>query len=54
VSLPGGIAAAREVDLLSRPGSPIPVPDDGTLDLALGAWEIRTIRVSRSTVAGRA
>jgi hypothetical protein len=54
VSLPGGIAAAREVDLLGRPGSPIPVPDDGTLDLALGAWEIRTIRVSRSTVAGRA
>jgi alpha-mannosidase len=54
VSLPGGIAAAREVDLLGRPGSPIPVPDDGTLDLALGAWEIRTIRVTRSTVAGRA
>jgi hypothetical protein len=47
VSLPGGIGTAREVDLLGRPGSPIAVPDDGRLDIALEAWEIRTIRLGR-------
>jgi alpha-mannosidase len=54
VSLPGGIGRAREVDLLGRSGAPIPVPDDGRLDIALGAWEIRTIRLTRPATGGPA
>jgi alpha-mannosidase len=38
------IRAAREVDLLGRPGSELPVEADGSLRLALGPWEIRTVR----------
>jgi alpha-mannosidase len=39
-------AGAREVDLLGRPGAPLPVATDGSVAIALGPWEIRTIRVS--------
>jgi mannosylglycerate hydrolase len=38
----GGLLAAREADLLGRPGAPLPL-DGGTLRLELGAWEIRTL-----------
>ncbi len=39
------IVAARDVDLLGRPG-PDRMPDaDGALSLDLGAWEIRTVRL---------
>jgi mannosylglycerate hydrolase len=38
------IVTARDVDLLGRPGPDRPVEPDGSLRLALGAWEIRTIR----------
>jgi alpha-mannosidase len=54
VSVSGGIDAARAVDLLGRPEAPIAVAEDGRLDVALGAWEIRTIRLTRATAAGRA
>ena len=37
--------AAREVDLLSRTGAELPVNADGSIDLSLGPWEIRTIRI---------
>jgi alpha-mannosidase len=36
---------ARDVDLLGRPGPDRPISADGTLHLALGSWEIRTIRI---------
>jgi alpha-mannosidase len=39
------IVAARDVDLLGRPGPDRPVEPDGSLRLTLGAWEIRTIRI---------
>jgi alpha-mannosidase len=38
----GGLLAAREADLLGRPGAPLPL-NAGTLRLELGAWEIRTL-----------
>ncbi|HEX8135708.1 MAG TPA: alpha-mannosidase [Actinomycetes bacterium] len=38
----GGLQAAREADLLGRPGAPLPL-DGGRLRLDLGAWEIRTL-----------
>ena len=38
-------AAAREVDLLGRIGADLPVNADGSIELTLGRWEIRTIRV---------
>ena len=38
----GGLQAAREADLLGRPGAPLPLAG-GTLRLELGAWEIRTL-----------
>jgi alpha-mannosidase len=44
------IVAARDVDLLGRPGPERPVETDGSLRLELGAWEIRTIRVRRASV----
>ncbi|MEO5939332.1 MAG: hypothetical protein ABIZ72_00420, partial [Candidatus Limnocylindrales bacterium] len=40
-----GIAAARDVDLLGRPGPDRALDPDGALRLALDAWEIRTIRL---------
>ena len=43
------IAAARVVDLLGRPGVDLAVDADGILQVSLGAWEIRTIRI-RSVV----
>ena len=39
-----GIREAREVDLLGRPGAALTVKD-GALELALGAWEIRTVQL---------
>ena len=39
------IAAARDVDLLGRPGPDRHVDPDGSLRLALGPWEIRTVRL---------
>jgi mannosylglycerate hydrolase len=38
----GGLLAAREADLLGRPGAPLPLTGGG-LRLELGAWEIRTL-----------
>ena len=37
--------AAREVDLLGRAGAELPVNADGSIDLSLGPWAIRTIRI---------
>jgi len=37
----GGLLAAREADLLGRPGAALPVTG-GALRLELGAWEVRT------------
>jgi hypothetical protein len=54
VSLPGGIGAARDVDLLGRSRAQIAVPDDGRLAIVLSAWEIRTIRIIRATPSGPA
>jgi alpha-mannosidase len=42
----GGLAAAREADLLGRPGADLPVVD-GALRLDLRAWEIRTVQLQR-------
>jgi mannosylglycerate hydrolase len=39
------IASASDVDLLGRPGAPLPVEPDGSLELDLGPWEIRTLRM---------
>jgi mannosylglycerate hydrolase len=44
------IATARDVDLLGRAGPERHVDADGTLRVALVAWEIRTIRVRRRPV----
>jgi mannosylglycerate hydrolase len=44
----GGLLAAREADLLGRPGAALPVTG-GALRLALGAWEIRTLLVRLGT-----
>jgi mannosylglycerate hydrolase len=38
----GGLLAARDADLLGRPGAPLPLTG-GALRLELGAWEIRTL-----------
>jgi mannosylglycerate hydrolase len=40
----GGLLAAREADLLGRPGADLPVTG-GSLRLELGAWEIRTVQL---------
>jgi mannosylglycerate hydrolase len=42
----GGLVAAREADLLGRPGADLPV-DGGALRLDLRAWEIRTVQLQR-------
>jgi alpha-mannosidase len=39
------IAAARNVDLLGRDGSERSAEAEGTLRVALGPWEIRTLRL---------
>jgi mannosylglycerate hydrolase len=46
-TLHGGIAAARETDLLGRPGDEL-TPADGALRLELGPAEIRTIQLRRA------
>ncbi|MGZ8527839.1 MAG: glycoside hydrolase family 38 N-terminal domain-containing protein [Candidatus Limnocylindrales bacterium] len=47
VAIRGAIDAAREVDLLARPGAPLAVAG-GVLELDLGPWEIRTIQLRPS------
>jgi 2-O-(6-phospho-alpha-D-mannosyl)-D-glycerate hydrolase len=47
------ISAARDVDLLGRPGSDLPVDADGSLRLALGPWEIRTVRIRTAALDAR-
>ena len=42
----GGLAAAREADLLGLPGPDRPVAG-GALRLDLRAWEIRTVQLQR-------
>jgi mannosylglycerate hydrolase len=42
VTVGGGLLAAREADLVGRPGAPLPL-NAGRLRLELGAWEIRTL-----------
>ena len=42
----GGLTAAREADLLGRPGADLPVTG-GALRLDLRAWEIRTVQLQR-------
>ena len=39
------IGAARDVDLLGRPGPDLPLEPDGSLRVDLAAWEIRTLRL---------
>ncbi|MGI9111207.1 MAG: glycoside hydrolase family 38 C-terminal domain-containing protein [Gaiellaceae bacterium] len=41
-----GLREARGADLLGRPGAPLDL-DDGVLTLELGAWEIRTVQLTR-------
>jgi mannosylglycerate hydrolase len=42
----GGLTAARDADLLGRPGVALPL-DDGNLRLELSPWEIRTVQILR-------
>jgi mannosylglycerate hydrolase len=44
----GGLLAAREADLLGRPGRALPVTG-GVLRLELGAWEVRTCLLRLAT-----
>ncbi|HEY6706437.1 MAG TPA: alpha-mannosidase [Actinomycetota bacterium] len=44
VTVPGGLVAAREADLLGRAGPDLPVAG-GALRLDLAAWEIRTVQL---------
>jgi mannosylglycerate hydrolase len=44
VTVTGGLAAARETDLLGRAGADLAVPG-GSLRLDLAAWEIRTVQL---------
>jgi alpha-mannosidase len=48
VAMAGGIGRARDVDLLGRPGDELGVRPDGSVTVALGPWEIRTIRIQPS------
>ncbi|HEX7472835.1 MAG TPA: hypothetical protein VF323_07115 [Candidatus Limnocylindrales bacterium] len=41
----GAFAAAREADLLGRPGPDLVLHDAGRLDLELGPWALRTIQL---------
>jgi len=50
IELAGGIAGARTVDLLGREGAAIGIGADGRLEIPLGAWEIRTVRLERTPV----
>jgi glycosyl hydrolase family 38/alpha mannosidase-like protein len=42
----GGIMAARDIDLLGRPGTELAPGDEGELRVPLGPWQIRTIRLT--------
>jgi mannosylglycerate hydrolase len=44
VTVPGGLVAARQADLLGRAGPDLPVAG-GALRLDLAAWEIRTVQL---------
>jgi alpha-mannosidase len=46
----GGVVAARDADLLGRPGTELPVAG-GVLRLDLGAWEIRTVQLRLGPVS---
>jgi alpha-mannosidase len=46
LTAPSRIVAARDVDLLGRPGDVLPVREDGTLAVSLTPWQIRTIRLT--------
>jgi mannosylglycerate hydrolase len=48
IRIPGGIAGAREVDLLGRPGEALDIAADGSLVAALAPWQMRTIRFRRT------
>jgi alpha-mannosidase len=49
------LEAAREADLRGEPGATLPIEADGSVRLALGPAEIRTIQVRRrETASGRA
>ena len=41
----GAFAAAREADLLGRPGPDLALHDAGRLDLELGPWALRTVQL---------
>jgi alpha-mannosidase len=41
----GAFAAAREADLLGRPGADLALHDAGRLDLELGPWALRTVQL---------
>jgi alpha-mannosidase len=45
VSAPEPFVAARDVDLLGRTGADVPITLNGSLELSLNPWEIRTIRI---------
>jgi mannosylglycerate hydrolase len=49
-TIAGGVTAAREADLLGRPGPDLPVTG-GALRLELGAWEIRTVQLRLELVS---
>ncbi len=42
------LAAAQVVDLLERPGSAVPIHEDGSLAIALRPFQIITLRLSRN------
>jgi alpha-mannosidase len=44
----GPFGAARETDLLGRPGAALPLEPSGELRLELGPWELRTVRLAPS------
>jgi mannosylglycerate hydrolase len=51
VTVPGGLVAAREADLLGRAGAGLPVAG-GSLRLDLAAWEIRTVQLQLAPEEG--
>jgi mannosylglycerate hydrolase len=48
------VSEAREVDLLGRIGAELPIEPDGSIRLALRAWQIRTIQVRREAAPATA
>ncbi|HEV7810657.1 MAG TPA: hypothetical protein VGO64_08655, partial [Candidatus Limnocylindrales bacterium] len=51
LELAGGIARARRVDLVGRPGDLLPVEPDGRIHVPLRAWEVATVLVAGVEVA---